>query len=322
MGLSLLSYIPVGNRFNPETDIPSLKGKTILVTGGNSGLGKQSVLELAKHEPDLIWLAARGEARAQSAIDDILKSLPSTTTTKILPLDLDLASFPSVKSAAAKVLAGSTRLDILLLNAGIMATPAGLTASGYELQFGTNHMGHALLTKLLLPLLLKTAALPSSDVRVVVLSSEAHRMLPRGGIIFDSLKTTQENMYTTTRYGQSKSANILFAAEMARRYPQIKTVSVHPGGVATNLTAPFHGAHAIARPFVALYSFLFAVSVEEGARCQLWACVADVKSGAYYTPVGQLTKPAKDAGSEELARRLWEWTEKELEGEIGYHVRL
>ncbi|KAK0611847.1 hypothetical protein B0T14DRAFT_571704 [Immersiella caudata] len=316
MGLSLLSYIPVGLRFNPSTDIPSLKGKTILVTGGNSGLGKQSVLELAKHEPDLIWLAARGETRAQSAIDDILKSLPSTTPTKILPLDLDLSSFPSIKSAARKVLDHSTRLDILLLNAGIMATPTGLTASGYELQFGTNHMGHALLTKLLLPLLLNTAALPSADVRLVVLSSEAHRMLPRGGIVFDSLKTTQDNMYTATRYGQSKTANILFAAEMARRYPQITTVAVHPGAVATNLTMPFSSSFAIARPFVALYFAIFAVNVEEGARNQLWACVAGVKNGAYYTPVGRLGTPAKEGRSEELAVKLWEWTEKELEGEV------
>ncbi|KAK0649615.1 hypothetical protein B0T16DRAFT_410447 [Cercophora newfieldiana] len=314
MGLGLLSYIPGSGRFNPDKEIPSLKGKTILVTGGNSGLGKQSILELAKHEPALIWLAARSESRAQAAIDDILKTVPTAT---IKPLDLDLASFPSVKAAAARVLAASDRLDILMLNAGIMATPPGLTASGYELQFGTNHMGHALLTKLLLPLLLKTAALPSADVRVVVLSSEAHRMLPRGGIVFDTIKTPQESMFTATRYGQSKTANILFASEMARRYPQIRTVVVHPGAVATNLTTPFSQANLLLRPFVGVYFAVFAVTVEEGVKNQLWACVSDkARSGVYYTPVGWEKTPEANARDEGLAKRLWEWTEKELEGEV------
>ena len=314
MGLGLLNILTGGvKNFNPRTDIPSLKGKTILVTGGNNGLGKESILQLAYHEPSLIWLAARGEARAQAAIDDIRKEVPNAS---IRPLNLDLADFDSVKAAARRVLSESDRLDILMLNAGIMATPAGLTKSGYEIQFGTNHVGHALLTKLLLPLLTKTAATSNSDVRVIVLSSEAHRFKPRGGIVFDSLKTTAENFHTATRYGQSKTANILFATEMARRYPQIRTVAVHPGAVDTNLATPFTQSSILWRPFAMLYFRVMALSVQDGAKNQLWASVAaDAKSGGYYNPIGYVKAADADATNEETAKKLWEWTEKELEGQ-------
>ncbi|KAK0704290.1 hypothetical protein B0H67DRAFT_591042 [Lasiosphaeris hirsuta] len=294
-------------------DIPSLKGKVILVTGGNSGLGRQSVLDLAKHEPTLIWLAARGLARAQAAIDGILKEAPGAT---IKPLDLDLASFESTKCAARRVLDESDRLDILMLNAGIMMTPPGLTKEGYETQFGTNHVGHALLTKLLLPLLLKTAEAPGSDVRVVSLSSMGYQLAPGKTIRFETLKTPAEGIMSMTRYGQSKLANILFATEMARRYPQIKTVAIHPGVVASNLANTFSQSNVLLGPFTWVFQTLVATPVAKGVRNQLWASVADgVKSGQYYTPIGNDGQMDASARSEELAGKLWEWTEKELEGQ-------
>ncbi|KAK1760358.1 hypothetical protein QBC47DRAFT_366931 [Echria macrotheca] len=303
-----------GKSFNPATDIPAQTGRVILVTGGNSGLGKQSVLQLARHNPACIWLCARGEARAQAAIDDIRAAVLDSTTT-IKPLDLDLTSFASIKAAARRVLAESDRLDILMLNAGIMATPPGLTAEGYEIQFGTNHVGHALLTKLLLPLVLKTAS-EHKDVRIVVLSSAAFQLSPRQGIMFDTLKTKQEDTHTALRYGQSKLANILFAAEMARRYPQITTVSVHPGTVSTNLANAFGNSSVLLKPLLWFYFNIVATSAENGARNQLWAATAEgVKSGLYYTPVGNDRGMVGMAKDEELAGKLWEWTEKELEGQ-------
>lgn len=314
MGLGLLNILTKGEvAFNPAKDIPSLKGKVILVTGGNSGLGKQSIIELAAHGPALIWLCARGEGRAQAAVDDVRKLVPDTD---IKALDLDLASFESVKNAARRVVAESDRLDVLMLNAGIMATPTGLTTEGYELQFGTNHVGHALLTKLLLPLLQKTAEQPGSDVRVIVLSSVAHQGAPGGGILFDTLKSKQEDINTVYRYGQSKLANILFAVEMAKRYPKIKTIAVHPGAVASNLATPFGNSYFFLRPFVWLYLVTCAVSVEEGAKNQLWATVSNnAKSGEYYIPIGSKTGASALAKDKELATKLWEWTEKELEGQ-------
>lgn len=112
-----------------------------------------------------------------------------------------------------------------------MGSP-GLTASGYEIQFGTNHVGHALFTQLLLPKMLETAKQAGSDVRIVVLSSDGHKLFgSKLGIPYDACKTDMASYYSMQRYGLSKLANVYFAKEMARRYPSIKTVAVHPGGL-------------------------------------------------------------------------------------------
>jgi NAD(P)-dependent dehydrogenase (short-subunit alcohol dehydrogenase family) len=186
-------------KFNPDTDIPALTGKVILVTGGTNGLGKESILQLAKHEPAEIWMGARNAEKVQTAINDIQESVPKSVSIKFL--HIDLGSFASISEAATVFKKHSLRLDILMLNAGIMITPAGLTEDGYEIQFGTNHMGHALLTKLLLPILSSTAALPDSNVRVVVLSSEAYTMAPSEGIAWETLKIQANSITTRARYG-------------------------------------------------------------------------------------------------------------------------
>jgi len=205
--------------FNPDKDIPDLRGKVILVTGGNIGLGRESIYQLAKHNPSKIFLGARTKAKADATIAEIKKELPSANITF---LDLDLASFASIKQAADTFEASSKRLDMLMNNAGIMACPAALTKEGYETQFGTNHVGHALLTKLLLPTLQRTAKEPGSDVRIINLSSSAHNWAPKGGLVFDAMKTDMQSYSTWARYGQSKVANILFNKELAKRYPSIK----------------------------------------------------------------------------------------------------
>ncbi|KAK0724347.1 hypothetical protein B0H67DRAFT_567726 [Lasiosphaeris hirsuta] len=304
-----------GVSFNPATDIPSQASKVILVTGGNSGLGKESILALAKYgSPAVIWLGARSAERAQAAIDDIHKAAPGAV---IKAVDLDLSSFDSIKAAARRVLAESDRLDTLMLNAGIMATPPAVTKEGYEIQFGTNHVGHALLTKLLLPLIQKTMPI-NPDVRIIVLASIGHQLAPKEGILFDTVKSSQENISSLTKYGQSKLSNIFFAAELARRYPQIKSVAIHPGPVNTNLAVPFTKSNKILGGIINAVAAVTFVTPEKGAQGQLWAATAPsdaVISGEYYTPVGKLgqgTTLSKDAA---LAARLWEWTEKELEGQ-------
>jgi retinol dehydrogenase 12 len=300
-------------QFTTSRDIPSLEGKEILVTGGNIGLGKQSILEFARHKPQRIWLAARSPEKAEAAIAEVKSEVPDAP---VEFLQLDLASFDSIKVAAQRVLESSQRLDILLNNAGIMACPPGLTREGYELQFGTNHVGHALLTKLLLPLLLKTAEAPGSDVRVICLSSLAHRWAPTGGIQFDNLKSRDEKTNDWYRYGQSKLANILFAKQLARKNPQLRVVAVHPGNVNTNLQHGPTDGKPILKFLSTIFMRLFSISVEEGVKGQLWASTAkDVVSGEYYEPVGVAGNGSKDSQDEELAVRLWEWTEKELEGQ-------
>ncbi|KAL2263966.1 hypothetical protein VTK26DRAFT_3960 [Humicola hyalothermophila] len=302
--------------FQPDKDIPPLTGKVILVTGANAGLGKQAVLEFARHKPQQIWLAARSVEKATAAADEIRKHVPDAPITV---LQLDLASFASIKAAAATVLASpAQRLDILMLNAGIMAVPHGRTADDYEIQFGTNHMGHALLTKLLLPLLTKTAAEggPNADVRIVSLSSDAHTFLERGGLDLTTVKGTDGAPRSPfPLYSQSKLANALWARQLAKEYPQFTVAAVHPGVVQTQLleaTQVPEFLKALARGVVGR---LILTSVEQGVRNQLWAAVAPketIKSGEYYVPVGVAGRASEDGQNDELAKKLWDWTENEL----------
>ena len=191
--------------FRPDHDIPDLSDKVILVTGGNAGLGFETIKHLAKHRPAHIYLAARSAEKAEKAIQDIRQSEDATAPISFLPLDL--SSFDSIKSAVAKLQQSESRLDILINNAGIMMTAEGLTQEGYETQFGTNVMGHALLTQLLLPILTQTASI--SEVRVVTLSSASEAMAPSDIYKFDELKSTMSNRSTQARYCISKIGNAL-----------------------------------------------------------------------------------------------------------------
>ncbi|KAK1756721.1 hypothetical protein QBC47DRAFT_421866 [Echria macrotheca] len=295
--------------FDAQKDIPPLNGKVILVTGGNIGLGKQSVLEFARHNPHQIWLAARNPQRAQEAADEIREIVPDAP---IRLLELDLSSFESIKKAVNTFLSQSDRLDILMCNAGIMAAPAGLTRDGYEIQFGTNHLGHALLTKLLLPTLLRTAAMPDTDVRVISLSSRGHTAWTNPGLRLDLVKTKAEELGGYTRYFQSKLANVLWARQLAKEYPQLTVASIHPGVVQTGLMRGATGGSTVMTAFLKLAT-PFVRTVENGARNQLWASVSkDVTSGEYYEPVGVPDLASPQGKDDALAQVLWDWTQEEL----------
>lgn len=302
-----------GVSFTPATDIPSLEGRHILVTGGNGGLGKQAIIDLIPHGPAVIWLAARGAGRAQAAADSL--TIPAGSPTRVKALEMDLTSLDSVRAAAQTVLAESPRLDVLMANAGVMMTPEGVTAEGYEIQFGTNHVGHFLLTKLLLPLLEKTAAAPNGDARIVILSSMGYRMRPAGGVNYTTVKGTAPTINTFARYGQSKIANIWMGTELARRYPQILTVSVHPGSVASNLTDSLSQTlNPVSRGMLWGYNKAIAVSVPKGAKNQLWAATAPregIVNGEFYVPVGSAGVMDELARDGAKAKELWEWSEKE-----------
>ena len=296
--------------FDSERDIPPLDGKVILVTGGNNGLGKQCVLEYARHNPAEIWLAARNLDKAQAAVDDIQAQLKVPVNIKLL--ELDLSSLASVQRAAEAFKAKAARLDILMLNAGIMSTPPGLTTDGYEVQVATNYLGHALFAKLLLPVLNHTGSMPGADVRVVMLSSDAHRWAPKGGIVFNTLKTTGDTLSAMERYGQSKVMEILWVRKMARLHPRFTFASVHPGIVSTNLQAGATGVNAPLRIFMKVNKN-FLSTVDKGVRNQLWASVShDVVSGEYYVPVGEGGHGSTPAKDHMLMETLWTWTEREL----------
>jgi NAD(P)-dependent dehydrogenase (short-subunit alcohol dehydrogenase family) len=298
------------NTFDALKDIPSLTDKVLLITGGNIGLGAQCVLEFARHNPSQIYLGARNVSKATTAVAEIQAQLSSPAPIKIL--EMDLSSLESVKKAAAKFTEEAGRLDVLMLNAGIMATPPEHTTDGYEIQFGTNYLGHALLAKLLLPIMCSTASKPDADVRIVTLTSYGHNYAPKEGIIFDSLKTKGEDLGPYGRYGQSKLSQILWVRKMARLYPQFTLSAIHPGVVSTNLTAGATGSSFAIRMLLKVAKAI-TTTVEKGARNQLWASVSkDVVSGEYYEPIGVAGGVSERGKDDELAERLWEWTEEEL----------
>ena len=276
---------------------------------GNAGLGKEAIFQLAQHNPSRIYLGARNATKAQDAIASIQEGLSSPVDIRHIPLDL--ASFKSIRAAAEKFNSDCDRLDILMLNAGTMGNPPTTTQEGFEVQVGTNHIGHFLFTKLLLPTLQRTVATPASDVRVVTLSSVGHSAAPS----FEVMTSTQALLdgSTWTRYGASKAANILFAAELARRYPEILSVAVHPGAVSSDLYAHASASSAIMKYGLAASSLAFR-NVKSGALNQLWAAGEKrelLTNGAYYVPVGAQasTQYATDA---DLGKKLWEWTETQI----------
>ncbi|KAH7076292.1 retinol dehydrogenase 14 [Paraphoma chrysanthemicola] len=307
------------SKFNPATDIVDQSGRVYFVTGGTAGLGASSIAFIASHNPAHIYFSGRNKDRAAELITKVQKTSPSTKFTFV---QCDLSDLSSVQSASQEFLAQSDRLDVLMCNAGIMATPVSLSKDGYEIQFATNHLGHALLIKLLLPCMLKTAAEPNSDVRIVNLSSVAYKTTPNAGIEFSKLKTKDANygpFYNPNKwmcYGQSKLANLLYPIELAARHPSITSVAVHPGFIKTELHA--HEGF-FDRQIVDMLADKW-LDEKEGAYNQTWAATTlatNLQNGAYYEPVGVKTVPATKQGKDQaLAEELWEWTEKELKAWI------
>ncbi|KAJ5464819.1 uncharacterized protein N7458_000505 [Penicillium daleae] len=299
------------NTYSPDKDIPDLAGKVILVTGGNNGLGKETIKQLAKHNPAKIYMGARSKAKASAAIAELKDQVPSAN---INHLEIDLASFSSIKRAAATFLAENECLHILVNNAGIFGTAPGLTEDGYEVQFGTNYIGPALFTELLLPILEKTASIAETDVRIVNISSEIYTLAPKGGLLLSQDKTPLREISSLARYGQSKLANIYFTKSYAKRYPAIKSVALHPGLVRTNIGGEMKGFSITSLVF-GLLNKVSSVDVATGALNQLWASTFQsekVKSGAYYIPFFKESSRRDITGDEKRMEELWEWTQKEF----------
>ncbi|EWZ28093.1 uncharacterized protein FOBCDRAFT_321422 [Fusarium oxysporum Fo47] len=299
--------------FNPKDDIPDLTGKVIIVTGGSSGLGKESALQLAKHNPAAIFITARTEKRGNAAIKEIQDAVPNFKG-QIKFLELDLSSFVSIKKGASIFLGQSDRLDILMNNAGLMSAPAGLTADGYEIQFGSNYMGPALFTKLLLRTIVKTAEQYGGDARVINLSSELFKQAPKEGILLSRVKTPLEDISSLARYGQSKLADYYHTRSLSKFYPTVKFVAIHPGVVNTGLLDDFRKRRPWLGGLISVIGSIFLMDVHAGAKAQLWASTAksqSVRSGRFYN---HKLKDYKDAvlDNEKAVEELWDWTEKEF----------
>ncbi|KAK0646619.1 hypothetical protein B0T16DRAFT_327785 [Cercophora newfieldiana] len=306
--------------FTPATDIPSLAGRTILITGGAGDLGRAAAISLAAHGlPAHIIIAdlPRDSAAQETALSAIRSALPAAAqeSVKLSFLDLDLGSLDAVADAARRFreVAPEGRLDLLVLNAGIMPVKAGTTRDGYEVAFGVNYLGHALLARLLLPMMVETQKV-QGDVRVVVVASEGHSMAPKGGVVFEKVKGDCKDMTYFRRYGQSKVALIGLAKTLAAEYPQLKIAAVHPGRIATGLGKTLAQDSKLIRytGFLAKY---MTTTLDLGVLNHLWAAVSpDVQSGFYYIPVGILDKKTIIEKDTTLAGRLKEWTDNELKG--------
>ncbi|OGM49141.1 short-chain dehydrogenase reductase [Aspergillus bombycis] len=291
-------------------DIPDLHGQVIIVTGGNVGLGYETIRQLSQHNPAAIYLAARSQTKAEQAIAALKQHNPKCTNIRFL--QLDLASFESVKAAAADFLRQESRLDILINNAGIMMTPEDVTKDGYEIQFGTNVLGPALLTQLLLPVLRKTAKV-NSQTRMVMLSSAAHARAPTDVYKFDELRTSAPNRHTTERYTTSKLANLHYARALAERESEVMIIPVHPGMVATNLHHASTGTFL--KPFLYAAVCLAGTPVEKGALSQIFAAVSpEAKHGQYYGPIGKAESGSKFGQNRDLQEELFRWVQGELSG--------
>lgn len=294
-------------------DLPSLSGKTALVTGANSGIGYHTARELAR-KGAAVTLACRNPAKAQDALRRLTAEIPGA---KAGLAALDLSDLASVRAFGAEYAARGAALDILVNNAGIMAPLSRKTSpDGFEIQMATNHLGHFLLTSLLLPSL-KRAPAP----RVVTVASIAHR---GGKIDFDDLMS--ERRYVPwSAYARTKLANLLFAFEFQRRLDKagskILSVAAHPGVARTKIVENGLGGGkaTLLTRLIGLAAPLYSHSEEQGALPSLYAAgMPDVVPGAYYGPDGfremtgfpvrvDSTQRSKDP---EVAARLWELSEK------------
>jgi NAD(P)-dependent dehydrogenase (short-subunit alcohol dehydrogenase family) len=273
-----------------------MTGRTVIVTGANSGIGKAAAKALAAHNARIV-LAVRDTDKGHEAAAE----MPGTSDVR----KLDLASLDSVREFAA---GWDGEIDLLINNAGIMIPPYSKTADGFEMQFGTNHLGHFALTNLLLQ---------HVTGRVVTVSSTGHRM---GAIDFDDLNWERRPYKAWRAYGQSKLANLLFTAELQRRLTAVgstvRATAAHPGYAATNLQ--FHSGSRRYDMFSVVANKVVAQDADGGALPTLYAAVAEIPGNSFAGPGGfmeqrgapKLVNRSSAAMDMDVARRLWDVSEQ------------
>ncbi|KAF5337815.1 hypothetical protein D9758_015699 [Tetrapyrgos nigripes] len=313
-------------------DIPDLTGKVMIVTGANTGIGKDTVKALLEHNAK-VYLGARSQAKAEAAIEDLRQK----TGKEAIWLKLDLADLKSVKAAVEEFSSKESRLDVLFNNAGVMGPNfEDLTAQGYDLQWGTNvlgpsyfaswsinaisyrvllsSIGHFYLTKLLLPILISTAEKnPDGKARVVNTSSSGHHGCQK--LDFNTFRDSPARKKLGSfpgLYGQSKFGNILFANELARRYGDqgIVSTSLNPGNLSTDL------ARTMSKAFKIVID-LFLYPSELGALTQLKAGTSPEgaeMNGKYLVPWARVGKPSAATEDQKQSEELWKWLEEQVEG--------
>jgi NAD(P)-dependent dehydrogenase (short-subunit alcohol dehydrogenase family) len=282
--------------FHPISNIPDQSGRTAVVTGSNSGIGRAAAAALAANGAHVV-LAVRNLDKGHAAA----AAMSGSTEVR----ELDLANLESVRAFAA---GWDREIDLLINNAGIMIPPLTRTADGFELQFGTNHLGHFALTNLLLE---------HVTGRVVTVSSGAHLW---GKIDFDDLNWERRPYKRWRAYGQSKLANLLFSAELQRRLSAagstVLSNAAHPGYASTNLQ--FHSEHGLMERFMVVGNRLIAQDENGGGEPTLYAALAEIPGNSYAGPGGfsgqrgapKLVGRSSAAMDSDVARRLWDVSEQ------------
>ncbi|KAJ7449545.1 NAD-P-binding protein [Mycena latifolia] len=300
------------NLFPPKAtwsaeQIPDLSGKVMLITGGSGGIGKESAKVLLSKNAK-VYIAARNAITGEQAV----KELTEATGSAPIFLKVDLADLKSIKIAAQEFKSKETQLDVLFNNGGVMFPPLEkTTVDGYDLQFGTNVLGHFYLTKLLLPELLAAAqSSPDGKARVVNTSSMGHQLMP--GLDFSTFKDgpARKKLGEKKLYGQSKFANVVFSNELARRYADqgIISIALHPGNIKTDL-----GRHST--PMERALTGWMLYPVDLGVLTQLYAGTmpeALELSGKYMIPWARVGKAHKDTDDREQAAKLWDWLDEQI----------
>ncbi|KIJ61747.1 hypothetical protein HYDPIDRAFT_159026 [Hydnomerulius pinastri MD-312] len=297
--------------FAPETkftaeNVPDMSGKVVLVTGATSGIGKETARVLLTKNAK-VWVTARDNSKGEAT----LKELKESTGKEGHLLLLNLANLKNIKASADEFLSKESQLHVLFNNAGVMNSPMNLlTDDGYDLQFGTNVLGHFYFTTLLLPILISTTkASPDGAGRVVNTSSNGHWYSPlKFGTWKDGPARRKE--HTFAMYSQSKAGNIVFSAELQRRFGAegIISTSLNPGAIRTEV-ARHHGA------FVKWIATKMFCDVSYGALTQLYAGTSPEGSqlgGKYLVPWARLGEPRADTQDEQLGKELWAWLEEQV----------
>lgn len=276
-----------------------LAGKTFIITGSNTGIGKVSAKELAKRGARVV-LACRSKSKTEPVIEEIKKE---TGNDQVAFVALDLSDLKSVRACADQLLATEPKIHGLINNAGLVAKRGAKTVDGYQMTFGTNHLGHYLLTRLLLDRMKQTG-----DARIVNVASHSHYQAKK--LDWDAVTQPNKTVVGLKEYEVSKLANVLFTKELARRLEgtEVTTYAVHPGTVATDVW------RRIPPPFRWLMK-RFMITPEEGAQSSIVCATAPELakvSGRYYTVGGKEKRPNRAADDADLAAQLWtksaEWT--------------
>ncbi|TFK99249.1 NAD-P-binding protein [Pterulicium gracile] len=316
--VSLGLVFPPKSLFLPERDMPDLTGFVTMVTGGYAGIGYQTVKALLKKNAK-VYIAGRSRTKAEEAIGKLRNEVNGRVDAHFL--ELDLGNLKSVKRAVGDYTNRESKLHILFNNGGVMHPPLeSLTSDGYDDQFGINVLGHFYFTKLLLPILLATAAQPSPRpfsgptcrVRVVNTSSIAHYNAT--GIDFSIVRGHSEKRNKVgieALYGQSKLANVIFAQELHKRYGDmgIVSTSLHPGIVKSELQRNFGGFQ---KCFMKIMPY---TAESHGPLTQLWAGTSpetETYGGKYFTAWARLGEPSPKAGDARLGEELWNWLEDQV----------